>query len=579
MPLDGITLTFAVREAQCLVGGRIDRATQPEKDMAVLLIRSESRNYRLLLSASPAMARFHLTDETFANPAQAPMFCMLMRKYLIGGRIESIVQPEGDRVVCITVNNRDELGESGPSELWLEIMGRHSNLTLVKNGRIIDCIRHVGADMSRVRHMLPGLPFVLPPRQDKLPVAGLTRDALAERLAGQKGSLASALLKSVTGLSPVSAQEWAVRATGLSDADVSSVDLNAVSEKLCGFAERLASMGPAQVLTDETGRRLDFFPFPYLSFPAERQQACSNLHEAMTRYYSLRDRTDRMQQKTAALKRTLRTMLERSEKKLVLLEDALRDAADADRYRLCGELLSAQPHLVSKGMREVRLPNFYDENNGMMTIALDETLSPVQNAQKYFKKYRKALASRKTSSEQKELCLSEIRTLEAALFDLEQCETMEDVGDVRQALEAQAILKPDRTAKRKKPPVSKPLRFTSRDGFTILAGKNSLQNERLTRDADGEDLWLHAKDMPGSHVILCLNRQPVTPTALADAARIAAWYSKARGVSVPVDYTYRKYVKKPGGTPTGFVIFTHNKTLLISVTEQELQEITGVQES
>ena len=573
MPLDGITLSFAVRGMQHLVGGRIDRATQPEKDMVVLLIRSENQNTRLLLSASPAMARFHMTDEAFVNPPQAPMFCMLLRKYLIGGRIVSLTQPYGDRAVCIVVNNRDELGESGPCELWLELMGRHSNLTLVKNGRIIDSIRHVSADMSRVRHMLPGLPFVEPPRQDKLTLQELTQEALEQRLSADKGSLSSALLHSITGLSPVSAREWALRVTGLNDASIESIDIPRTAGKLCEFAARLYDLESPRLLTDETGRRLDFFPFPYLSYPIDFQVPCSSLSDAMARFYSMRDRSDRMQQKSASLKRTLKTMLERDEKKLLLLEDALRDAADADRYRLYGELLSAQMHLVPKGSRTVSLPNFYDEENKSIDIPLDETLSPVQNAQRYFKKYRKAIASRKTSADQKEICLNEINAIEEALFDLEQCETPDDLNDVRRTLEGQGLLKQDKTAKKKKPVVSEPLRFKSREGFMILAGKNSIQNERLTRDADGDDMWLHAKDMPGAHVILCLEHRPVTQDALIDAAKIAAWYSKARGVAVPVDYTYRKYVKKPGGTPTGFVTFTHNRTLLITASETEVRNM------
>ncbi len=293
----------------------------------------------------------------------------------------------------------------------------------------------------------------------------------------------------------------------------------------------------------------------------------------MSRFYSMRDRSDRMQQKSASLKRMIKTMIEREEKKLTLLEDALRDAAEADKYRLFGELLSAQMHLIGKGSREVRLPNFYDEENQMITIPLDEALSPVQNAQRYFKRYRKAIASRKTSAEQKEICLQQLQLLEEAAYDLEQCETADDLNDVRRILETQGLLKPDKTTRKKKQPLSKPMKFVSCDGYTILAGKNSLQNERLTKEADGDDMWLHAKDMPGAHVIICLNRMPVTQAALMDAARIAAWYSKARGISVPVDYTYRKNVKKPGGTPTGFVTFTHNKTLLISTTESELPTI------
>ncbi len=576
MPLDGITLRFAVRSAQNLLGGRIDRVTQPEKDMVVLLIRNENKNIKLLLSASPAMARFHITEETFVNPVQAPMFCMLLRKYLIGGRIVSLEQPYGDRAICMTVNNRDELGEDGPCELWLELMGRHSNLTLVKNGRIIDCIRHVSADMSRVRHMLPGVVFTEPPRQDKLTLEELTPDLVAQRLYAAKGSLSSALLNTVTGLSPVSSKEFALRITGLSDAVLDNIDIQKVSDTLCQFVSRLYDLESSKLLVDEAGRRVDFFAFPYLSYPSGLQQSCKSIHDAMERFYSQRDRNDRMQQKSASLKKTLRTLLEREEKKLTLLEEALRDAADADRYRLFGELLSAQQHLVGKGSREVRLPNFYDEDNALITIPLDEKLSPIQNSQRYFKRYRKALASKKTSAEQKELCLNKIKSVEEALFDIEQCETVDDLNDIRRTLEAHGILKQDKAAKRNKPVVSKYMQFKTSDGFTVFAGKNSLQNERLTKGADGDDMWLHAKDMPGSHVIIVLNRQPVTQQALMEAANIAAWYSKARGVSVPVDYTYRKYVKKPGGTPTGFVTFTHNKTLLINTSESDIKNLIAL---
>ena len=576
MPLDGITLRFAVRSAQSLLGGRIDRVTQPEKDMVVLLIRNENKNIKLLLSASPAMARFHITEETFVNPVQAPMFCMLLRKYLIGGRIVSLEQPYGDRAICMTVNNRDELGEDGPCELWLELMGRHSNLTLVKNGRIIDCIRHVSADMSRVRHMLPGVVFTEPPRQDKLTLEELTPDLVAQRLNAAKGSLSSALLNTVTGLSPVSAKEFALRITGMSDAVLDNIDIQKASDTLCQFVSRLYDLESSKLLVDEAGRRVDFFAFPYLSYPSGLQQSCKNIHDAMERFYSQRDRNDRIQQKSASLKKALKTLLEREEKKLTLLEEALRDAADAERYRLFGELLSAQQHLVGKGSREVRLPNFYDEDNALITIPLDEKLSPIQNSQRYFKRYRKALASKKTSAEQKELCLNKIKSVEEALFDIEQCETVDDLNDIRRTLETLGILKQDKTAKRNKPIVSKYMQFRTTDGFTVFAGKNSLQNERLTKGADGDDMWLHAKDMPGSHVIIVLNRQPVTQQALMEAANIAAWYSKARGVSVPVDYTYRKYVKKPGGTPTGFVTFTHNKTLLINTSESDIKNLIAL---
>ena len=571
MPLDGLTMGFLAREMQSLIGGRVDRISQPEKDMIVLLIRAEGKNLRLLISASPSMTRFHLTDEVYQNPPDAPMFCMLLRKYLTGGRVMRIEQLFGDRLIRIVIDNRDELGEEGPRELYLEAMGRHSNLTLVRNGQIVDAIRHVSADMSRVRQLLPGLPYELPPRQDKLTPGEVTKDALLSRLTGQTGRLFKALQDAVAGLSPVSAREITLRLTGFTDPATEDTDLPAFCEAAERFFAGLPGMGPAVLYTDETGQRADFFPFLYFSRPPQRQAPASSLSRAMDLFYSGRDREDRMAQKGAALKKQVRTLLERAEKRLTLQQEALDEARDADRLRLCGELLSAQLYRIPKGAKTVTLENYYDENNGTLDIPLDETLTPVQNAQKYFKRYRKAMTARKLAAEQMESTLAEIGLLEESLMSLANAETPEDLSDVRLVLEEAGLIRRDKDRRRvKKPPVSKPLCFRAGDGTEILCGKNSVQNERLTKSADGEDLWLHARNMPGSHVIVRLNGQAVSDQTLLEAARIAAFYSRAHGVSVPVDYCLRKYVKKPAGTPAGFVTYTHNRTLTVTAGASDL---------
>ena len=334
MPLDGLTLGFLAREMQGLVGGRIDRVSQPEKDMVVLLIRADGKNRRLLISASPSMTRIHLTDEVYQNPPDAPMFCMLLRKYLIGGRVVSVEQLFGDRLIRIVIDNRDELGEEGPRELYLEAMGRHSNLTLVKNGQIIDAIRHVSGDMSRVRQLLPGLPYELPPRQDKLAPDEVTKEALLARLSVQDGRLQKALQGAVSGLSPVSAAEITLRLTGYTDPAVQDTDLPSFCEAAERFFRGLPAMGPAVLYTDETGQRADYFPFLFFTRPPERQTETASLSRAMDLFYSGRDREDRMAQKGASLKKQVKTLLERSEKKLTLQQEALDEARDADRLRL-----------------------------------------------------------------------------------------------------------------------------------------------------------------------------------------------------------------------------------------------------
>ncbi len=572
MPMDGLTLGFMARElSEALRDGRVEKVSQPEKDMLVLVIRAQGKNHKLLLSAAPSFARAHLTGANYQNPADAPMFCMLMRKHLQGGRLTGLEQLGGDRVLKLTIENKDELGDSAPRELYLELMGRHSNLTLVKDGRIVDAIRHVSGDMSRVRQALPGLPFVPPPAQDKLDPAELTEEALFARLASLSGPLDKALAASIRGLSPTAAREIAFRATGLHRTELADLNTAELSGVVCSLFQRLPDMARPTAQMGPDGLMADVLPFPYLSLETSLQKPYPSLSAALDAFYFGRDRRDRMNQKSQALKRLIKTHLERDEKKLALQEEELTDSARMEEYRVAGELLTAQAYLVPRGAETVALPNFYDPQGGTVEIALDVALTPAQNAQKYFKRYRKARVAQELAKEQKEKTLKEIELLEQALFDLEESETEQDMADVRKALEDGGVVKPagSRGGKKKpRQPESEPMRFEAPDGTEIIVGKNSAQNDRVTGAAKGADTWLHAKDMPGSHVIVKAERP--SPDTLAMALRLAAWYSKGKGVSVPVDYTLRKYVKKPGGSPAGFVIYTNQKTVVVNAAEGEI---------
>ncbi len=578
MPLDGLTLSFVTRELQStLLDGRIEKVTQPEKDMLVLLIRAGGKNHRLLLSAAPSFARIHLTEAAYLNPMDAPMFCMLMRKHLTAGRLCGIEQLGGDRILRFDIESRDEMGDTGKKELYVELMGRHSNITLVMGGRIVDAIRHVTPDMSRVRQALPGLAFSLPPMQDKLsPEEAAQNDgaALLERLSGETGALDKALQNAVRGLSPLGAKEVAYRLTGMHRAAVEDMQLPQLCKSAAAFFAKLPSMAAPCLQKGPDGLIRDVLPFPYLSLDPSLQIPCSSLSKALDQFYFGRDRQDRMQQKSASLKHLIRSCLEKDEKKLALQEEELSASARMEEYRIAGELLTAQVHLVPRGVEKVSLPNFYDPDGGEMLIDLDVALTPAQNAQRYFKRYRKARAAQQIAKEQKEKTMQEITLLEQALFDLNECQTEDDLKDVKRTLEAAGIVKPQsqkgQKGKGKKVPQreSQPMRFFAPDGTEILVGKNSVQNDRLTGSARGADTWLHAKDMPGSHVII--RSESPSPETLLTAAKLAAWYSKARGVQVPVDYTLRKYVKKPGGSAPGFVIYTNQRTLIINATEGEI---------
>ena len=576
MPMDGLTLGFMARELEAtLKDGRIEKVTQPEKDMLVLLIRAQGKNQKLLLSAAPSFARVHLTDASYQNPADAPMFCMLMRKHLQTGRITGLEQLGGDRVLKITVENKDELGDTAPRELYLELMGRHSNLTLVKDGKIIDAIRHVSGDMSRVRQALPGLPFVPPPVQDRMDPAELTEEALSQKLGALSGPLDKALAACIRGLSPTAAREIAFRATGLHRTDLAELKLGALCQVICTFFHRLPDIAQPAVQMSPDGLMTDVLPFPYLSLDTDLQKLYPSLSSAFDAFYFSRDRRDRMNQKSQTLKRLIKTHLERAEKKLALQEEELTASAKMEEYRIAGELLTAQGYLVPRGAETVELPNFYDPAGGTVEIALDVSLNSAQNAQKYFKRYRKARVAQDLAKEQKEKTLKEIGLLEQAMFDLEESDTEQDMADVRKILEDGGIVRPASAGKgaKKKPkqPESLPMRFEAPDGTEIIVGKNSAQNDRVTGSAHGNDTWLHAKDMAGSHVIVRCEHP--APDTLSIALRLAAWYSKGKGAAVPVDYTLRKHVKKPGGSPAGFVIYTNQKTVLVSTTEGEIAAV------
>ena len=578
MPLDGLTLGFIARELNAhLAGARIERVNQPEKDMLLLALRSGGRNFKLLLSASPSFARAHLTEGQFVNPLNAPMFCMLMRKHLTGGRLLCVRQLNGDRVLLLEIESQDELGVMHPYQLYLEAMGRHSNLTLVRDGRIIDAIRHVTDDMSRVRQALPGLPFTLPPAQGKLAPEAADASALFTRLSACSGRLDKALSQTVSGLSAIAARELALRMTGSETGEIDPAALPALCERLAAFLQKLPTLSPPMLLMEESGLPADVFPFLYLSYPADLQRPQESISRALDAFYDGRDRRDRMQQRSASLRRLLKTHIERSEKKLSLQEEELLNAARSEEYRVMGELLNANLYQVPRGAESVTLRNYYDDQP--LTVPLDVRISPAQNAQRYFKRYQKARAAARLAAEQKEKTLTELSILEEALQGLDSSENEQDLADIRRVLSDAGLLKSptaDRKKQQKPQRQSAPLHFAAPDGTRISVGKNALQNERLTLSARGEELWLHAKDMPGSHVIVHSGGAALSDDTLRCALQLAAWYSKGKGVSVPVDVTLRKYVKKPSGTPVGFVTFTHQKNYVITVGEGEIHRIQQI---
>lgn len=575
MPMDGLTVGFAARELnETLRGGRIDKITQPERDTVVLVIRAGGANHRLLLCASPNNARCHLTMGTYSNPLEPLSLCMLMRKQLAGARITEIRQVAGDRVVHVDMDTVNELGDHVLRRLVLEIMGRHSNLLLLdENGRILEATRHVNPEMSRVRQIQPGMTYLPPPGQDKLDPGTLTAEELYARLSVQPESrLSRALAETVTGLSNAAANELACRV--LQPGEDRPGDLRDACGRLADLFRRLPAMADARVFFSEDGEAADVFPFIYLSRPTDAQRSFRTLSEALEVYFGSRDARDRLNQKSASMIRMLKGQLERCQRKLAIQLEELSSAERMEEYRRMGEAINANLYRLKKGMTEATLPDWNDPEGGTITVPLDIKLTPSQNAQRYFKRYQKARSAREIAAQQRDKTLAETDYLEGMLLDVDKCVGESELEEIRQELVRTGYLKKNTSRRQQRQlPQSKPYRYVSDDGIEMLVGKNAAQNDRITLGAKPDETWLHAKDMPGSHVIICREGE-IPQTTMKQAALLAAWYSKGQRSSlVPVDYTLRRYVKKPSGAAPGKVIYTHQKTAYMTPEENEIRKI------
>ena len=565
MPMDGLTLGLIARELnKALAGGRVSKVVQPERDEIILTIRNEGVNRQLLLSATANCARAHLTEVKKNNPLEPPALCMLMRKHIVGGRVAAIRQILADRILEIEIEHHDELGDPARKKLICEFMGKHSNLIFVdEGGRIIDSARRVNEQISSVREVLPGLRYELPPAHGKINYDKVEADTLYAAMKDMNGKLHKLIAQTISGMSTQTARELAFRAAGSEDAHSDEIDLHACCESIARNLQAIPDHIAPAVLLNDDGSPADIVAFEYRSRAHMRSEPYPTISEAADAFYRSRDMSERIQQKSAAIHRTLKKNIERCERKLALQREALLGSQRMEEYRLKGELLTANLHLAQKGMKSVQLPNYYEEGMPLLTVELDEKLSPGQNGQKYFKLYQKARNAQTLAAEQIEKTASELDYLEGQMDNLSKCQEESELFELRQELEKYGYVKPNRSRRQMKQlPPSKPLKFTSPSGRVVLVGKNNLQNDKLTFTAQPDEVWLHAKDMPGSHVII-VDANPDENT-IAWAARLAAAYSKGGTSSrVPVDYTLRRYVKKPGGAKPGFVIYTHQRTLFV----------------
>ncbi len=578
MSMDGLSLLAVSTELQALIGGKVDKIQQPEKDTLILTIRAGGSNYRLLLCAHPENGRVQLTEASYPNPAEPPAFCMLLRKRLTGGRIHFVEQPNLDRVLIIEIEARDELGDTVLLKLVTEIMGKHSNICfLSQNDIILDCARHVGAGMSSVRMLLPGIIYTPPPPQVKVNPLLSDEEAFSEALQG-RGTVHKLLSSRFFGLSPDCARQMVSRWSGETELDSQSLS-EADRSALARFVHRLyrsfaeGEFSPTIVYND-----LKEPVAVYAFTPACAPQSCMRtptMSAALDAFYAERDKLERFRRRSISAQRVLQNHLERSYKRLAVAEQALNQDENLELLRLNGELILANAHSLSRGMRTAKLMNYYLDPPANTVVELDERYSPQENAQRYFKRYQKGKAARALAAEQRYKAQEEIAYLEGQQDNLEKCTTDDELIEIREELVREGYLKPENSRmKPQKHAPSKPLSLRSSDGFEIYIGRNNQQNDALTLHfARPDDLWLHTKNIPGSHVIV-RGEGDVPDTTLREAAMLAAYYSKARtSASVPVDYCLRKFVKKPAGARPGMVIYTTNRTVYVTPDEAAVKRL------
>jgi predicted ribosome quality control (RQC) complex YloA/Tae2 family protein len=561
MAFDGIFTHAVTNELKsALISGRISKIHQPYKQELVLQVRAQGKNYKLFISAHPSYARIHLTNENYENPSEPPMFCMLLRKHLEGGMIENIEQMELDRIIVFTIKSRNEIGDESYKQLIVEIMGRHSNVILVDKDKqvILDSIKHVSPAVNRHRTVLPGQPYVAPPLQQKVNPLRIDDDEVLRKINFNAGKIDQQIVEQFAGISPLFAREVTFRAglvnrSTLPNAFMSLINL--IKQK---------EYTPLVIVSEKK----EYFYMIDLNHIKGERKVFSSLSEMLDRYYYGKAERDRVKQQGNDLERFISNERNKNIKKIVKLNKTLEDAGKADRYKLYGELVTANMYSIARGAKEVEVVNYYTENQETILIPLNPQKSASDNAQQFFQKYQKAKNSISIVEEQIEKTEEEVIYFDTLYQQIESA-SPKDLQEIREELIEEGYLRSRQQKNRKQPKPQKPIleKYTSGDGTEILVGKNNKQNEYLTNKlASRDDIWLHTKDIPGSHVVI-KSKEPSDETIL-EAANLAAYFSKAKhSASVPVDYTLIRHVKKPNGSKPGYVIYDNQNTVYVTPNE------------
>lgn len=568
MAFDGITIASVVKEMQDkILGGRIYKIAQPEKDELLITVKNNGGQIRLIMSADASLPLLYLTQENKTSPMTAPNFCMLLRKHLQNARITAIEQPMGlERIVRLQLEHLDELGDLCTKYLAIELMGKHSNIIFYDdNNVIIDSIKHISGMVSSVREVLPGREYFIPHTQEKADPLAATPAQAEEVLCRMSSPLFKAIYGGFTGISPCIAHEICYRARV--DADKPSRELDreelaAVQAAFCGMMQEVREGSFTPNVVYENKQPVEYAALRLTSYAGTDVSVYETMSELIEHYYAEKNIVTRIRQRSVDLRRIVQTAMERNVKKYDLQMKQLEDTAKREKYRIYGELLNTYGYGAPQGAKSIEALNYY--TNEMVTIPLDSTLSAGENAKKYFDKYQKLKRTYEALTTLTKETKDEIEHLASVSTALDIAQKEEDLVQIKEELIESGYIRRKGGAKRVRI-TSKPFHYISSDGFDIYVGKNNYQNEELTfKIATGNDWWFHAKGMPGSHVIVRTNGAEMTDRAYEEAGRLAAYYSSAKGQEkIEIDYTQKKNVKKPNGAKPGFVVYYTNYSLVI----------------
>ncbi len=576
MPLDAIVMTALAAELRgTLIGGKVDKIYQPTRDEVLLHMRTGQGNVKLLLSANPAHPRAQLTAIPRENPETPPMFCMLMRKYFVGGRILEITQPPMERLLEFRFETLNDLGDRVERRLVLECIGRKSNLIMLDDsGRITDCLRRVDADLSAQRPLMPGLFYQPPTPTGKLDITAMPPEELRELVLTQAPEGEGQdkwLLDTFSGISPLVARELEFQSGG---------SRTALADRLEQLTKSVKANDFTPVALKRDGKEMDFSFMPVLQYgPSVELCRWDSFSALLDDYYAAREAQERVKQRGQDFIRSVTQARNRTAKKIANQEEDLRHAANREQMRQFGDIITTNFYQMQKGQTVLRAQNYYDPQCAEVEIPLDPLLTPQQNAAKYYKDYKKAQKAEEMLTIQLEKNRRELDYLDSVLQTIGLSEGDRDLQEIRQELMDNGYLKQHKrkmTAKGKQKIIhSKPMEFRSSAGLTILVGKNNSQNDRLTmKDADKRDIWLHTHKIHGSHVILKTGGAEPDDQSLTEAAILAAWFSQGKeSGQVPVDYTPVKFIKKPAGAKPGFVIYNTYNTMYVTPTEDMVKKL------